>query len=73
MYKDPITDSVKKSKKGKLALVKDLKSNQFETIQHAHQLNGDLADRDMLNTIFENGVLLTDQTLDQIRKRAKVN
>lgn len=73
VYKDPITDAVKKSKKGKLALVRDSSSNKFETIQHAHELNGDIEDRDILSPIFENGVLIVDQTLEEIRKRAKVN
>lgn len=71
VYKDPIGDSVKRSKKGKLALVRD-DGDSFETIQHAHQLNGDIAERDMLGTIFENGRLTVDQTLDEIRKRAKI-
>lgn len=56
VYKDPITDHGKRSKRGRLALV------DCETVPGP-------ADNDMLRTVFENGELLIDDTLSQIRER----
>jgi len=71
VYKDPITDQVKKSKKGKLALHE--KNGSYETIQHAQTAqNGEIESCDILVPIFENGTLLIDQSLEEIRLRAQL-
>ena len=71
VYKDPITDQVKKSKKGKLALHE--KNGSYETIQHAQTAqNGEIESCDILVPIFENGTLLIDQNLEEIRLRAQL-
>lgn len=65
VFKDPITDSGKRSKRGRLALIKSEKGT-FHTIRES-----DLAGREnLLKVIYENGDLLQDWTLDEIRQRA---
>jgi nicotinamide phosphoribosyltransferase len=65
IYKDPVTDHSKRSKAGRLDLVATPQG--YETIV----LNGKLYDpRSVLRTVFENGVLRIDESLDEIRARA---
>ena len=64
VYKDPITDKVKKSKRGKMALVKNGDEKlDFETIQHAQHMNGDIEAKDVLVPVFQDGEILVDFTL----------
>jgi len=65
VWKAPIDDPVKKSKRGKLALVRN-GHGRFETIENA-QNEPDLVC--CLETIFENGRLLVDHDLEAIRMR----
>ncbi|MBD2655484.1 nicotinate phosphoribosyltransferase [Synechocystis sp. FACHB-383] len=60
VYKDPITDPSKASKKGRLSLVK----NEFgyQTVSNSSE--------DLLEVVYENGQLLQGQSLDTIRQRA---
>jgi len=72
VYKDPITDKVKKSKRGKMALVKNGDEKlDFETIQHAQTMNGDIEAKDVLVPVFQDGEILVDYTLDSIRERVR--
>jgi len=64
VYKDPITDQGKRSKKGRLALIKE--NGQFKTVQR-HTVG---AEKNQLVTVFNNGQLVTEYTLDQVRKLA---
>lgn len=66
VFKSPIDDIGKKSKKGKLILVRN-EDETFSTIEHAQSLTEADLNRDILETIFENGVLSRDQNLDSIR------
>lgn len=61
VYKDPITDSGKKSKKGRLDLV--FRDGYYQTVQ------GDQSDS-LLVPVFENGRMLRDYSLAEIRKTA---
>jgi nicotinamide phosphoribosyltransferase len=64
VYKDPITDQGKRSKKGRLALVKE--NGVFKTV-----LKDQIAtDDNHLKTVFRNGKLLVDLTFDEVRKNA---
>lgn len=66
VYKDPITDPNKRSKQGRLALVKDEVGN-FHTIREE-----DLAgQKNELLTVFSNGKLLHEWTLDEIRQNCQ--
>ena len=58
--------SFKKSKTGKLKLVKD-ENGQFHTIQKADSFEDDL-----LLDVFENGNLLVDYTFEEIIERAQI-
>ncbi len=65
VYKDPITDRGKTSKKGVLALIKD-QNNNFKTVQE------DTLDQqeNYLKPIFENGKLLKEVDFDTIKARS---
>jgi len=61
VYKDPITDPGKTSKRGRQALVKE--KGKYKTIR-----NSDLgAGTNLLEDVWRDGKLLRDQTLDEIR------
>jgi nicotinamide phosphoribosyltransferase len=66
VYKDPITDSGKTSKKGRITLVQDGNGNYVS--RRVSELRAD--DIEMLREIYLNGELLVDEDLDTIRARA---
>ncbi|RED49929.1 nicotinate phosphoribosyltransferase [Aestuariispira insulae] len=65
VFKDPVTDPGKRSKKGRLALV--LEQGEYKTIRredrHAEQ-------EDLLKTVFRDGRILKLYNLNEIRARA---
>lgn len=64
VYKDPITDHGKRSKRGRLAVVRG-ENGEIKTIREK-----ELGDRtNLLRSVFKNGELLIDETLDVIRQR----
>lgn len=67
VYKQPITDAGKASKKGRLDLI--LNDGNYETvkIEDAETL---ALKNSALEIVYENGELLVDDNLDEIRKRA---
>jgi nicotinamide phosphoribosyltransferase len=62
VYKDPITDPDKRSKKGRMDLIMHL--GQYQTVR------GDNQPGSQLQTIYENGKLIKEYNLEEIRKRA---
>ena len=67
VYKDPVTDPGKKSKKGYLTLHKS-ENGEYETKSDGqHDF-----DTDIMQDVFCNGELLIYQTLDEIRKRSEI-
>ena len=64
VFKDPVTDPGKRSKKGRLAL--RLNNGQFTTMRK-EDLN---PDEDLLRYVFHNGKLLIDHKFSDIRQRA---
>lgn len=68
VWKNPSTDTSKRSKKGRLTLEK-AEDGTFVTVQEGL---GDPS-KDLLKVVFENGRLLIDYTLDEIRKRAEID
>ena len=66
VFKDPITDPGKKSKRGKLALVRD-QQHGFVTVKQS-ELSENM--KDELVEVFRNGTLLVEYTLDEVRERA---
>jgi nicotinamide phosphoribosyltransferase len=66
VYKDPVGSSFKKSKKGRLALIKE--NGKFKTIRF-----DELGDRkNYLEPVWRNGKLLKDYTFDEVRQNAEV-
>ena len=68
VYKQPITDSGKNSKRGRLDLVLD-ENGEYKTVKiEDAKINS--AENSQLQIVFEDGELLIDDNLDTIRKRA---
>jgi nicotinamide phosphoribosyltransferase len=61
VYKDPTTDPGKRSKQGRLALVKTAAG--YETVP------ANSSEEDLLVPVYENGRILQEYNLDQIRER----
>lgn len=66
VFKDPVTDSGKLSKKGRMTLVKHKKSGKIYTTS---ELDLPAVD-DMLETVFLNGELLKEYSIDEVRKNS---
>lgn len=64
IYKDPVTDHGKRSKRGRLALV--IRGGRYTTVHERETLDGE----NRLIPVFRDGELLVDWSLDDIRKRA---
>ncbi len=66
VYKQPITDAGKNSKKGRLDLV--LENGEYKTVrlENAETLS---AENSQMRVVYENGELLIDDNLDEIRER----
>ncbi|XP_050414175.1 nicotinamide phosphoribosyltransferase isoform X2 [Patella vulgata] len=67
VFKQPITDLGKKSKKGRLTL--ELRGNDYVTVVEG---KGDPS-KDQLCTVFENGRLVKEFTFDEVRKNAEID
>ncbi|MGB2082251.1 MAG: nicotinate phosphoribosyltransferase, partial [Psychrobacter sp.] len=66
IYKDPVTSRSKRSKKGRLALVKD-DSGQLTTVKENEM--SDPTDN-LLRDVYVDGKLLIEDSLTTIRERA---
>jgi nicotinamide phosphoribosyltransferase len=65
VFKDPVTDSGKRSKKGRVTTVEkdgEFKAVTLETIPEGWT--------DVLSTVYQNGKLLRDVTFNEIRAEA---
>ena len=67
VFKDPITDKGKQSKKGALTLQKDAEGKLVTMTEG----QGDPS-KDILAEVFRDGYLLIDQTCNEIRQRAAI-
>jgi nicotinamide phosphoribosyltransferase len=67
VYKQPITDAGKNSKRGRLDLI--MRDGKYETVK-IEDADAVSAENSVLRTVYENGELLIDDRLDEIRKRA---
>lgn len=68
VYKQPITDTGKNSKRGKLDLIRD-ENGAFKTVRIENADETALPET-ALRTAFENGEVLLDESFDAIRQRA---
>ena len=67
VFKDPITDKGKRSKKGRITLWKDADGNFITAGIKEHKSYV----CDMFETVFENGKIVKTYTFDEVRKRAE--
>ncbi|XP_015779653.1 PREDICTED: nicotinamide phosphoribosyltransferase-like [Acropora digitifera] len=67
VYKQPITDAAKHSKKGLLSLEVD-EEGRYVTVEEGR---GN-ADKDLLQTVFEDGVLVKEYTFAEVRENAEI-
>lgn len=68
VYKDPLTDQEKRSKRGRLALVRD-GSDVYKTIREEELAS----QRNELRTVYRNGRLLINDTFQSVRERAQLS
>lgn len=68
VYKDPVTDPGKQSKRGRLALVQNA-DGRLKTIREV-ELGGR---ENLLRSVYRNGELLIDEKLSEVRSRAVLN
>lgn len=67
VYKDPVTDQGKRSKRGRLALVRDERSGNYETLRET-----ELAGRtNLLQTVFRNGRILKRYSFAEVRANSE--
>ena len=64
VYKDPITDPGKQSKRGRLAVVRE--GQTFRTLRASELGTG----QNVLREVFRDGQLLVDDTFEVVRTRA---
>ena len=72
VQKDPITAPGKKSKTGQLKLIKSIDDGDYMTISSNDYPETFDDFEDEMVTVFENGKMLVEYTLDEIRERAQV-
>jgi nicotinamide phosphoribosyltransferase len=66
VYKNPVTDPGKASRRGRLALIKT--ETGYETVAATPQT----LPLDHLNIVFENGHIVREQTLESVRQNAEI-
>lgn len=66
LYKDPDTDSVKRSKKGRVVTFKDADGKLFSDREELAQTNHNI--KNQMVTVWENGQFVTDYKFEEIRK-----
>jgi nicotinamide phosphoribosyltransferase len=70
VYKDPVDDKAKKSKKGRLDLIKN-DSGEYETIMLDDSFSiGNYHPKSELVTYYDNGQIMIDQSLKNIKQRS---
>ena len=69
VFKDPVTDPGKTSKKGNVTLVQDKNTGEYKTVRVKDMDNSQV---EVLREIYRNGELLIDESLDDIRARADI-
>jgi nicotinamide phosphoribosyltransferase len=67
VFKQPVTSIDKSSKRGRLALVKNSYTNEFQTVPELSK-----GDSGFLKTVFEDGNLINTYNFEEIRKLAEI-
>lgn len=76
VYKDPVTDAGKRSKQGRMTLLRSRQTGAYQTVTlplawDDRRVEGDWFDA--LETVFDGGKLLIDVSLDEVRRRAETH
>ncbi|MNW00693.1 putative nicotinate phosphoribosyltransferase [compost metagenome] len=69
LYKDPITDTIKRSKRGRVTTFKDQAGEYFSDRLELMNTNHKIVDQ--LEDFFLNGELIIDEVFTDIRSRLK--
>lgn len=72
VYKDPVTDPGKTSKKGVMAVVRDADTGQLRTMRKSDMLQYLDPRCNVMETVYKDGELLKETSFSEIRKRADV-
>lgn len=72
VYKDPITDAGKKSKKGRLAVIRDADIDDFRTVTRADMHKFMDARCNKMQMVYKDGELYNETSFAEIRERAKI-
>ena len=67
VYKNPVTDKGKVSKKGRLDLIKN-KNGEFETVNISDLPENQYHEDSVMECVFENGKILKTYTFEEVRK-----
>jgi nicotinamide phosphoribosyltransferase len=70
VYKDPITDPGKRSKRGRLMLYRDRTSGEIFTGLEGHDVEQN--HEPLLHTVFENGKVIKEWTFEEVRNQSNV-
>jgi nicotinamide phosphoribosyltransferase len=76
VYKDPVTDHGKHSKRGRMTLLRHREYGTFKTVaipaaaQSLDEMEKPVGYDDAMLTVWENGKLVNDWTFAQVRERA---
>lgn len=70
VYKDPVTDSGKRSKKGRLSLQRSEITNNYRTYSDSEDVITEGGWLNVLETVFENGKILKEWTFAEIREQS---
>jgi nicotinamide phosphoribosyltransferase len=68
IFKDPVTDPGKRSKAGRLTLVRSRLTGEYTTLNIDDGFDSEYIDQ--MKTVYENGKLFNVTTLDEVRARA---
>lgn len=71
VYKEPVTDAGKKSKKGRLTLVQNIESGDYYTV-NTPIVNEHPYIKEVLVDVWKDGELLKEYNFDEVRARAAV-
>ena len=69
VYKDPVTDKGKHSKKGRLTLIKD-GVGDYITMRYPLNLKPDTECGEVLRVVYQDGKLYNESTFEEVRERA---
>lgn len=69
VFKDPITDSGKCSKKGRLTLLRSKMTGEYMTVQVADKYDSEW--EDVMETVFENGKITKEYTFAEVRANSE--